>query len=378
MKDLELYGRLKLAGVPEAKAWRMTAHIRDTIHPLAAVVHAKLNGAGESRPLPTLHGLGLNVSRGIQAGSMGAKAGSFIPIPIVGTVVGAALGFLIGGVFGPAKLGQASVTWNDMTAHNYLSSTPPTQFDERYFGEAMKGAMDEGNNVWPQCGSDRHKDPDCFFGALAQTILAAYQSGRVPVNANDATVWSGVVLPWLQSGAGGKINWGTLANEPQQQLLIHAATNRYINGMPIVRGDMAAYAGQGYTTHIPSINSVLAQAPAVPTVSTAVATQSVAAVPANIVTQANQITAPTQYAYTAPAAQSSGSSGGSVESLLANYLSNQGVNPNNAQAQAITSQVAAQGVSQTAYGPPASAASGLPSWLLPAGIAAVVAAKVLL
>lgn len=391
MKDIVLFGHLKALGMPPARAWRLTAQIRDHLHPVAAVAAAKLHGAGNRIPRGTsVAGLGGTTGSGIQYAQMASKVGGVAAtavasgfgltagatagsvVPIVGTVIGAVLGYVIGKYFGPAKLGQASVTWNDMVAHQYLSNTPGHAFDERYFGEALKGAMDEGNNVWPQCGADRHKNPDCFFGPMSQVILQGFASGKVPVTANTATVFNAVVLPWLQSGANGLVNWRVLAGEPTQQTLLEAATDRYVNGLPIVRGDMPAYAGQGYTTHEPSISSVLAQAQGVPTVSSAVATQQVAAVPSQVVNQATQLAS--QYPAPSVGAAPADTSAGFLQQLL----SQNGVGMTSPAAQNVVGQVAAQGVTQTAYGPPPASTSGLPSWLVPGGIAAVVAAKVLL
>ncbi len=370
MKDIELYGRLKLLGMPAAKAWKLTAKIRDELHPIAAVAAAKLHGAGG----PARKGLGLNVTGGIQDASYGAKAGSIVPV--VGTIIGGVIGGLVGAFFGPAKLGKASITWNDMVQHGYLQQERGAQFDERYFGEALKGAMDEGNNVWPGCGADRHKNPDCFFGPMSQVILAGYTSGKVPVTANTATVFQTVVLPWLQSGSAG-VNWGTLAHEPTQQLLLEAATDRYINGMPIVRGDMQAYAGQGYTTHEPAISTVLSQAQAAPTVSSAVATQPTAAVPSSIVSQGATLAAATALqSVSAPVAIGATPTDTSAN-FLQSLLAQNGVGMSSQPAQNLVGQVAAQGVTQTAYGPAPGTASGMPSWLVPAGIAGVVAVKIL-
>jgi len=401
MKDIELFGRLKALGIPQAQAWRLTAKIRDELHPIAAVAAAKLHGAGGIVPRGSrAAGLGATTAQSVQIASTTAKVGAMAApaiasafgisagaaagsvVPIVGTVIGAAIGFLVGKFFGPAKLGQASVTWNDMVAKGYLTQQQGRAFDERYFGEALKGAMDEGNNVWPGCGPDRHKNPDCFFGPMSQVILAGYTSGKVPVTANTATVFQTVVIPWLASGANGLVNWQNLTHEPGQpvgntgqELLLEAATDRYINGLPIVRGDMQAYAGKGYTTHEPSINSVLSQAPAVATVSSTLAPQamqSYASVPSGIVTQAGQVAG--QYYAPTPGTPPVNTSAGILQQLLAQN----GVGMASPQAQGLVGQVATQGVQQTAYGPPTGSGSSLPSWLIPGGIAAVVAAKVLL
>ena len=396
MKDIELYGLLKAAGVAPNVAWTMTRDIRDRWHPIAAVAAAKLHGAGQTRA--RFAGLGGSVQTGIQAAQIGSKAGGIVGgaiaagsgvaagaaagsvVPIVGTAIGAVLGFAIGKFFGPAKLGQASIVWNDMVAHQYLQQQRGAAFDERYFAEAMKGAMDEGNNVWPGCGPDRHKNPDCFYGPLAALIRSAYVSGRVPVNATTLQVWQSVVLPWLQSGANGSVNWQNLSHEPGQpvnntlqMLLIEGAVDRYINGLPITRADMPEYQGQGYTDHQPSISSVLQQAPAAPTVSSAVATQSQAVVPTPIVNAA------TATAQSIPAnmiaSTATGTSANTLAAYMQQFLGSSGQQVSPQAVNRIAGQVASQGVTQTAYGP--APQSALSKWLVPAGIIGVVALKVL-
>lgn len=407
MKDLELFGRLKLLGMPERQAWRLTARIRDEFHPVAAIAAAKLHGSGRAvhgrrtRPLAGLEGStgsGIQYAQmaskvgGVAAGGVasafglasGAAAGSVVPI--VGTAIGAALGFVVGKFFGPAKLGQASITWNDMVAHGYLQNTRGAGFDERYFAEAMKGAMDEGNNVWPQCGPDRHKNPDCFYGPLAQVIRAGYLNRVVPVTASTQQVWQSVVLPWLASGANGLVNWQNLSHEPGQpagntlqMMLIEGAVDRYVNGLPITRADMPEYQGQGYTDHEPSINAVLSQVAGTATASSALATQPTAVVPANLVAQGSSLATQSIATPNAPVYTSStvASPQNTSASLLQSLLAQNGVAMTSPAAQGLVNQVAAQGVTQTALGPAPGSGSALPSWLVPAGIAGVVAVKVL-
>ncbi len=403
MRDIELFGHLKALGMPESKAWDLTAKIRDSLHPVAAVAASKLHGAGHVIPKgPTMSGLGADIRSGISDASMGAKVAQMaIPIPVVGAVIGAVIGGLIGAFFGPAKLGQASITWNDMTAHRYLYAQRGAAFDEKYFGEALKGAMDEGNNVWPKNGPDRHKDPDGFFGPLADVIRNAYLARQVPLTATTDQVWNQVVLPWLRSGAGGLINWGTLANEPQQQLLIEAATDRYINNLPITRADMPSYAGQGYSRHTPSISAAI-QSAATPQMNTStmvapIAQQTSASVPASIFAQGGQVASfyapparaiapgtpgpqmpvygPQMPVYYAPPA--GGTPTDTTAAIMSQLVANQGAMMQSAQAQGLMNQVAAQGVQTTQYGPPPAPvtaatqpASKLPSWIVPAGIAA--------
>lgn len=217
--------------------------------------------------------------------SVGATVGSVIPG--LGTAIGAGIGAAIGAIgslFGPAKEGQAAVTWDDMVNKGYLGGTRGVGFDERYFGEALKGAMDKGKNVWgTKCGPDGHQNPDCFYSVYARAIAQGYLNHVVPVGADEPTVWNNVVMPWLQSGGGGYINWSTLANEPTQRLLLLAALDRYMNGLPITRANMPAYVTQASqysqwsTPPLAVLIASLLQQPVVTPVETA-------AVPTSIVT----------------------------------------------------------------------------------------------
>src|SRR5271165_1389630 len=209
MNDVMLFARLKDLGIPKQQAWDLTASIRDQLHPIAAVAASKIHGrTGLSRALP-MAGLvgarGMAVSETtLQTAMLGAKVGSIVPVigTAVGAIVGGAIG-LIGSVFGPAKLGQAAVTWNDCTAHRYLLTQRGIQFDERYFGECLKGAMDEGNNIWPGGGPDGHKNPDAFYGPMCQQIIQGYMANAVQLTANASQVYAQLVVPWLSRGANG-------------------------------------------------------------------------------------------------------------------------------------------------------------------------------
>jgi hypothetical protein len=121
-------------------------------------------------------------------------------------------------------------------------------YDEHQFSEAFKGMMDTGNNIVPGCGPDRHKNPDCLLGPMANVIAQAYLSRRVPLSATTRDVYAAAVQPWLQSGAGGLVNWSNLSKEPIQQSMMMAATDRYLAGQAMTRGDMASYSNQGAKT----------------------------------------------------------------------------------------------------------------------------------
>lgn len=96
MKDVELRSRLIALGMPADKATRVAVHIRDKIHPVAAVAASNLHlKAGR------LNGMA-GTQTAVEGGTLGAKAGSAI-LPGVGTVIGAALGAIAGAMI---KTGQ--------------------------------------------------------------------------------------------------------------------------------------------------------------------------------------------------------------------------------------------------------------------------------
>jgi hypothetical protein len=330
---------------------------------------------------------------------IGAKAGATVGsvFPVVGTVIGAAVGAVLGAVgslFGPAKEGQAAETWDDMVKNAYLFKTLGRQFDERYFAEALKGMMDKGNNAWPGCGKDGYKNPDCFAGPLAQTIVKGYLNKTVPLSATTAQVYNSVVVPWLQSGAGGIFTWAPYAAENAangniQGSMVTALVDRYLAGLPVTRADMPEYAGQGYTDHEPALNVALAPllqttaAPS-PSPSVALAQAPAATVSAPIAKAATTIAAPvitaqaipTQAVPTANISSVASSAGitpastapltpvqDSTAALLAQILANQEANMVSPPAQQLVADVAANGVQQTPYGPPSAFdLSAVPWW----------------
>ncbi|MGH8336541.1 MAG: hypothetical protein ACRETL_06950, partial [Gammaproteobacteria bacterium] len=145
---------------------------------------------------------------------------------------------------------------------------------------AFKGMMDTGNNIMPGCGPDRHKNPDCFMGPLAGVIAQGYLSGTVPLSATTSQVFQTVVIPWLKSGSGGLVNWGNLSREPIQQLMIQAATDRYLADQPMTRGDMDSYGHVG--AHTPTLVQALQPILRQPTTTTPNVTSAPAPAPPSI------------------------------------------------------------------------------------------------
>lgn len=400
MNDVMLYAKLKQLGVPNTKAWDLTRRIRDVYHPVAAVAASRIRssrglGAGPIGA-PTGNQAQRSVSLTMTGASVGATVGSIVPI--VGTAIGAAVGAIVGAIgslFGPAKEGQAAITWDNLVQSGNLQKHMGREFDQRYYAEAMKGAMDKGSNVWPGCGAVGHKNPDCFYGPLASVIASGYLNRVVPLSASTADVMRAVVNPWLQSGANGLFRWGPYAaensaNGNMQGLLVQGAVDRYLSGLPITRADMPEYLGQGYAQHQPLINTALApllQTTATPSTSPSVALAQApsAQVPATISQAANQLVAGTPgvpalgipNAQISSVATPSGLSPATVAqltpqqdttaALLAQILANQNANMVSPQAQQLLANVAANGVQQTPYGPPVGGID-LSQWILPGAV----------
>jgi hypothetical protein len=423
MNDVMLYARLKQLGMPDAKAWDLTAKIRDTLHPIAAVAANKIYTAAKQQNQLGAPGaaaalqdasigakaatVGVAIASGVSLAATGAALGSVVPV--VGTAIGAVVGLLVGALFGPAKEGQAAETWDDMVKNAYLFKTLGRAFDERYFAEALKGMMDKGNNAWPGCGKDGYKNPDCFAGPLAQTIVKGYLAKTVPLSATTAQVYNSIVVPWLKSGAGGIFTWAPYAAENAangniQGLMVTALVDRYLAGLPVTRADMPEYAGQGYTDHEPTLNVALASllqttaapspspsvalaqaptatvTPAVAKAATTIAAPVIAAqaIPVQAVTTANISSVATPAGVTPATVAPLTPVQDSTAAILTPMIANEGANMVTPAAQQLVADVAANGVQQTPYGPPtAFDLSSIPwwGWALGAGAAVWFATK---
>lgn len=240
-----------------------------------------LNRRGFAGLLGSL-GLAPVIGAGVTGGSVGASAigtaaagaigigggialgQTVIPIPVVGAVIGAAIFEAVHLM--QRHVGSAEASWTSPGFYASLSRLNGRDYDEKQFSEAFKGMMDTGNNIVPGCGPDRHKNPDCLLGPMAGVIAQGYLSGAVPLSATTQQVFNTAVLPWLQSGAGGLVNWANLAKEPIQQRMMMAATDRYLAGQAMTRGDMPSYGNAG--AHTPSLVQALQPILQQPTTST--------------------------------------------------------------------------------------------------------------
>jgi len=224
-----------------------------------------LSGLGDSTTVKS--GAGAAITGGsVAASSVGGAAATglgiggglalgqtVIPIP----VVGAAIGVIVWAAmhFSQRHVGKAEASWTSPGFYQSLRTMNGRDYDQKQFSEAFKGMMDTGNNIVPGCGPDRHKNPDCLLGPMANVIAQGYLSQAVPLTATTSQVFNTVVKPWLMSGAGGIVNWTTLVGEPTQLLMMQAATDRYLAGQAMTRGDMPEYSNQG--AHTPTLFDAL-------------------------------------------------------------------------------------------------------------------------
>lgn len=253
-------------------------------------IHLQLAAGLQPFPGGALNGLGAaTVGAAVTGASVGTAAvaigigvaamlgQTIIPIPGVGAVIGAI-------VFEAMQLmkrhvGLAEAAWTSPGFYQSLRVTNGRDYDEKQFSEAFKGMMDTGNNIVPGCGPDRHKNPDCLLGPMAAVIAQGYLSNTVPLTATTSQVFANVVKPWLLAGAGGLVNGAALAGESTQLLMMMAATDRYLAGQAMTRGDMPAYAGQG-GAHTPSLVQALQPMLAQPMTTTPQMTQATVGAPA--------------------------------------------------------------------------------------------------
>ena len=173
-----------------------------------------------------------------------------IPIPVVGAVVGAVIFEAIHLM--QRHVGTAEASWTNKSFLNSLNTVPGRNYTDSSFSEAFKGMMDTNGAVFPGCGPDRHKNPDCILGPLANAIAQGYLNQTVPLSATTAQVFNSVVVPWISSGAGGLIaNQTWLLTNPSAlpgRLMFQAATDKYLAGQAMTRGDMPAYQNTGAHT----------------------------------------------------------------------------------------------------------------------------------
>ncbi len=281
---------------------------------------------------------------------LGATIGG-VALPVVGAVIGAVVGAAI--LLTRRHVGKAEASWRNPGFYNSLATTAGRDYDEHQFSEAFKGMLDTGNNIVPGCGPDRHKNPDCLLGPMAGVIAQGYLSGAIPLTATTQQVFDTAVQPWLQSGAGGLVNWGTLAREPIQLSMMRAAADRYLAGQAMTRGDMPSYGNQG--THTPTLVAALQSmlnpsappvAPPLPAGGVPYTGQPIMAQP---LPQASSVVAQVQgIPLTAPQAQ--------AYSQQIAQLQSQGVDTSSAQVQqAVAQQVESKPV-QAGFG------GGLPLW----------------
>lgn len=296
-------------------------------------------------------GIASTAMTAVSEAATGAKVGqTVIPVPVVGAIIGA-VGGAVYAIIHKSPVGKASMTWNQYVQSGAWQQSGRA-IDEHSWGEAFKGMMDEGNNAFPGCGADRHKDMDCFTSKLANAIVQGYLSKQVPISASTDQVFQAVVIPWLSGGAGGLVNWNNLSHEPGQPAgntiqmqMVKQGVDRYLAGLPITRADMSSYTGMGYNTHVPplaqALQSLLQPAVSAP-VATAAAVPTVAPVASIPVAVLPQVSATPYVAPQTPQIVPPDQTNALIQQLLA-----QGASQSQALA-AATASLQAQGVNTAA------------------------------
>ena len=214
---------------------------------LSSTASGSIKSASTASTVAPVAGSALGLGSAIMIGQ------TAVPIPVIGAAIGLVIGAAL--ILGKRHVGKAEASWTAPGFYASLNTTAGRDYDEKQFSEAFKGMLDTGNNIVPGCGPDRHKNPDCLLGPMAAVIAQGYLSGAVPLTATTQQVFDTAVRPWLQSGAGGLVNWGTLAGEPIQLKMMTAVTDRYLAGQAMTRGDMPSYGNQG--AHTPTLVQVL-------------------------------------------------------------------------------------------------------------------------
>jgi hypothetical protein len=411
MNDVLLYARLKDLGMPADQAWPLTAKIRDTVHPVAAVAAAKI--ISSIRRPPVTH-LG-SVQYAEQGASVGGTIGSAI-VPGIGTVIGTAVGAVIGLLAhqgqGPQRAAMAAqldralsgipsayvgrrLPWNDaggglqqflqalMTSGLFMSWDPALVSSPAVNGnwaltfiKAVKAVVAAiinnpvGANV-SLALTDRPGGNDARPGNF-QFVNPGIGVGPDAIAANvimgDNGLMYWMVLRTGESVAHAMMNASNAAAEKVFALMVDKTTSELLPASlsvtaanaPIITAPPAiAQAATQIVTQVQAqgrvpILSASPNAPVAATVSapTTVGTQ-------YLTTEPVQVSYPSQVALTPAQDASAG--------LMQAMLAAQGANFSSQRATQLLADIAANGVQQTPLGPPPSA---MPDWLLPVGLAA--------
>jgi len=400
MKDTELYTRLCQLGMPQEKAWPLTAKIRDVLHPVAAVAAAKLHakaaglgslGASANSGNAVLAAVGVTGTGGASGAVKGAATGAGIGttiFPGLGTAIGAAVGAIVGGLlhFGTGAQRLATAT---QIIQGLTSQPPPLSAGRTVTLQTITecyGALVSTGNFFGYVKPSPANSPSDIqneFNSMMKTIAGLVQLMNAnpigatvtysatgfngisfsltfvnPGTANTATVLQTAVIPamkaWLtQMGRVDIANVGNDFARPIVQLVFGLMTDYVIGQNPPPPAQLS--------TQLATSSAPVAVPPAVASQATQVAASTAQSTPP--VSQATAVTG------SPPVATGSGAPLTPVQdttaALLAQILANQQANMVTPQAQQVVADVAAEGVQPTAAGP----ASSLQEFLLPGLIA---------
>jgi hypothetical protein len=416
VNDIQLYARLKDLGMPADQAWPTTALIRDTIHPIAAVAATKVLKAAQA-PKSLLKGLG-SVALAEQGASVGATVGSVVPVvgTAIGAVVGAIAGFLVHTGQGAQRAAQAQAIDQALAGipTSYVGRTIP------WNGTATAPGLLQFISALMTAGLYMSWDPSVMSSpSVNGNWSTCFQNAVIAVTKAiiAGTVGATVSVPIVISGVSGSptktfsfVNPGINVGPDAISASVIMGASGLMYWIIASIGETAAHASANASS--PAAQKVFglmvdhATADALPaSLSTTLANAPIVQVPAPIAAAATTLASSTVASGTVPTLASSGTTVAQVSApttlntvntdasgnptvepsttvlpatsaltaqqdttaaLMQQMLSAQGANLTSPAATQLLADIAANGVSQSSIGP-----STLPSWLLPAGLAAV-------
>lgn len=367
MLDTELQTRLAqlltAKGVPaptaNTQATRITALIRDQLHPIATAATAIARGGTNTvrlRGIGTLQGLG-DTASGVAGAAGGAKAGAAAGsvIPVVGTVVGAVVGAVAGYLIAHKNylnVNSANST-EDQDAldiwpqyRRIAGSVAGRDLTLPLLERAWRGAVYTGSDFTLNNGRKCFHNgclkypgnPDWIHAAIYGAGGSNAQYTFPYAVANAGTLDPGAVAAFFIQHETQSPPWGRPSTPAGQQLLVDIA-----DALVAAKGAPYTYGATQQSAALPQ-----AIAPAAPTVPMAPGTATLPVMPG-------------QAAYPMVATTPNTSS----DQLLAALLAQQGINATSPQGQQLIRDVSAQGVQTAGF-----AGTGLPTWLV-GGAAAV-------
>jgi hypothetical protein len=388
MLDTELVAQLTALGIPASKARSLTADIRDTLHPIAAVAARMLiTGAIPAKPAP---GLGAGVTTALSYGStaasvtsaafagasaigIGAAAGSVVPVvgTIIGAVVGAVAGMVINTGQKPQRQAEAiqALAQLQKLPSAYLGRTI-SDHDMHVLFMALFLADGWLARDWLGTALTNHPSAmgnwtDLIMLAFKNAITAA-KSAPVGASLTIQTVAGDKNGPYTFTNPGLDVSLGYVWAATVMMPMISMFAGWH-SASPTARAEIV---GDQNALHVLSLLYDYTLAQVVPqSTSVQLAVAGTATVPVSIAQQAALAAMNVQAGQTLPGGPLALSAAGlntqqilTAQLLQQSVATNSGVNLTSPAAQNVLAQVATTGVQSTPAGP-----SSLPTWAIPVG-----------